>query len=200
MLTLYFYNVNYVTLDYKLSIYNYDFGGYFYIDDITNADSPVSLVGQSVGETDYITLSKTYETLGDYVWRITYYRNYTGNDNTCWINNIHAGDNNEAIDVTVTYNSEYGDVLNIFEFADSAIGTTVNYGSAIQPWAVAKDGYKYVGYKLNGGDLIASNGDIYYIYEAMSIELVFQPEIVILDEKLADFTFEFTQGDNVISE
>lgn len=200
VLTLYFYNVNYVTLDYKLSIYNYDFGGYFYIDDITNADSPVSLVGQSVGETDYITLSKTYETLGDYVWRITYYRNYTGNDNTCWINNIHAGDNNEAIDVTVTYNSEYGDVLNIFEFADSAIGTTVNYGSAIQPWAVAKDGYKYVGYKLNGGDLIASNGDIYYIYEAMSIELVFQPEIVIPDEKLADFTFEFTQGDNVISE
>ena len=200
VLTLYFYNVNYVTLDYKLSIYNYDFGGYFYIDDITNADSPVSLVGQSVGETDYITLSKTYETLGDYVWRITYYRNYTGNDNTCWINNIHAGDNNEAIDVTVTYNSEYGDVLNIFEFADSAIGTTVNYGSAIQPWAVAKDGYKYVGYKLNGGDLIASNGDIYYIYEAMSIELVFQPEIVIPDEKLADFTFEFTQGDTVISE
>ncbi len=200
VLTLYFYNVNYVTLDYKLSIYNYDFGGYFYIDDITNADSPVSLVGQSVGETDYITLSKTYETLGDYVWRITYYRNYTGNDNTCWINNIHAGDNNEAIDVTVTYNSEYGDVLNIFEFADSAIGTTVNYGSAIQPWAVAKDGYKYVGYKLNGGDLIASNGDIYYIYEAMSIELVFQPEIVIPDEKLADFTFEFTQGDNVISQ
>ena len=200
VLTLYFYNVNYVTLDYKLSIYNYDFGGYFYIDDITNADSPVSLVGQSVGETEYITLSKTYETLGDYVWRITYYRNYTGNDNTCWINNIHAGDNNEAIDVTVTYNSEYGDVLNIFEFADSAIGTTVNYGSAIQPWAVAKDGYKYVGYKLNGGDLIASNGDIYYIYEAMSIELVFQPEIVIPDEKLEDFTFEFTQGDTVISE
>ena len=200
VLTLYFYNVNYVTLDYKLSIYKYDFGGYFYIDDITNADSPVSLVGQSVGETDYITLSKTYETLGDYVWRITYYRNHTGNDNTCWINNIHAGDNNEAIDVTVTYNSEYGDVLNIFEFADSAIGTTVNYGSAIQPWAVAKDGYKYVGYKLNGGDLIASNGDIFYIYEAMSIELVFQPEIVIPDEKLEDFTFEFTQGDNVISE
>ena len=199
-LTLYFYNVNYITLDYKLSIYDYDFGGYFYIDDITNADSPVSLVGQSVGETDYITLSKTYETLGDYVWRITYYRKYTDNDNTCWINNIHAGDHNEAIDVTVTYNSEYGDVLNIFEFADSAIGTTVNYGSAIQPWAVAKDGYKYVGYKLNGGDLIASNGDIYYIYEAMSIELVFQPEIVIPDEKLADFTFEFTQGDNVISE
>ena len=200
VLTLYFYNVNYVTLDYKLSIYNYDFGGYFYIDDITNADSPVSLVGQSVGETDYITLSKTYETLGDYVWRITYYRNYTGNDNTCWINNIHAGDHNQAIDVTVIYNGEYGDVTNIFEFADSAIGTTVNYGSAIQPWAVAKDGYKYVGYKLNGGDLIASNGDIHYIYEAMSIELVFQPEIVILDEKLADFTFEFTQGDNVISE
>ena len=200
VLTLYFYNVNYVTLDYKLSIYKYDSGGYFYIDDITNADSPVSLVGQSVGETDYITLSKTYETLGDYVWRITYYRNYTGNDNTCWINNIHAGDNNEAIDVTVTYNSEYGDVLNIFEFADSAIGTTVNYGSAIQPWAVAKDGYKYVGYKLNGGDLIASNGDIFYIYEAMSIELVFQPEIVIPDEKLEDFTFEFTQGDTVISE
>ncbi len=200
VLTLYFYNVNYVTLDYKLSIYNYDFGGYFYIDDITNADSPVSLVGQSVGETDYITLSKTYETLGDYVWRITYYRNYTGNDNTCWINNIHAGDNNEAIDVTVTYNSEYGDVLNIFEFADSAIGTTVNYGSAIQPWAVAKDGYKYVGYKLNGGDLIASNGDIFYVFEPLTIELVFQPEIVIPDEKLADFTFEFTQGDNVISE
>ena len=200
VLTLYFYNVNYVTLDYKLSIYNYDFGGYFYIDDITNADSPVSLVGQSVGETDYITLSKTYETLGDYVWRITYYRKYTDNDNTCWINNIHAGDHNQAIDVTVIYNGEYGDVTNIFEFADSAIGTTVNYGSAIQPWAVAKDGYKYVGYKLNGGDLIASNGDIYYIYEAMSIELVFQPEIVIPDEKLADFTFEFTQGDTVISE
>lgn len=200
VLTLYFYNVNYVTLDYKLSIYDYDFGGYFYIDDITNADSPVSLVGQSVGETEYITLSKTYETLGDYVWRITYYRNYTGNDNTCWINNIHAGDNNEAIDVTVTYNSEYGDVLNIFEFADSAIGTTVNYGSAIQPWAVAKDGYKYVGYKLNGGDLIASNGDIFYVFEPLTIELVFQPEIVIPDEKLADFTFEFTQGDNVISE
>ena len=200
VLTLYFYNVNYVTLDYKLSIYNYDSGGYFYIDDITNADSPVSLVGQSVGETDYITLSKTYETLGDYVWRITYYRKYTDNDNTCWINNIHAGDHNQAIDVTVIYNGEYGDVTNIFEFADSAIGTTVNYGSAIQPWAVAKDGYKYVGYKLNGGDLIASNGDIYYIYEAMSIELVFQPEIVIPDEKLADFTFEFTQGDNVISE
>ena len=200
VLTLYFYNVNYVTLDYKLSIYKYDFGGYFYIDDITNADSPVSLVGQSVGETDYITLSKTYETLGDYVWRITYYRKYTDNDNTCWINNIHAGDHNQAIDVTVIYNGEYGDVTNIFEFADSAIGTTVNYGSAIQPWAVAKDGYKYVGYKLNGGDLIASNGDIYYIYEAMSIELVFQPEIVIPDEKLADFTFEFTQGDNVISE
>ena len=200
VLTLYFYNVNYVTLDYKLSIYKYDSGGYFYIDDITNADSPVSLVGQSVGETDYITLSKTYETLGDYVWRITYYRKYTDNDNTCWINNIHAGDHNQAIDVTVIYNGEYGDVTNIFEFADSAIGTTVNYGSAIQPWAVAKDGYKYVGYKLNGGDLIASNGDIYYIYEAMSIELVFQPEIVIPDEKLADFTFEFTQGDNVISE
>ncbi len=200
VLTLYFYNVNYVTLDYKLSIYNYDFGGYFYIDDITNADSPVSLVGQSVGETDYITLSKTYETLGDYVWRITYYRKYTDNDNTCWINNIHAGDNNEAIDVTVTYNSEYGDVLNIFEFADSAIGTTVNYGSAIQPWAVAKDGYKYVGYKLNGGDLIASNGDIFYVFEPLTIELVFQPEIVIPDEKLEDFTFEFTQGDNVISE
>ena len=200
VLTLYFYNVNYVTLDYKLSIYNYDFGGYFYIDDITNADSPVSLVGQSVGETDYITLSKTYETLGDYVWRITYYRKFPGNDNTCWINNIHAGDNNEAIDVTVTYNSEYGDVLNIFEFADSAIGTTVNYGSAIQPWAVAKDGYKYVGYKLNGGDLIASNGDIFYVFEPLTIELVFQPEIVIPDEKLADFTFEFTQGDNVISE
>ena len=200
VLTLYFYNVNYVTLDYKLSIHKYDFGGYFYIDDITNADSPVSLVGQSVGETDYITLSKTYETLGDYVWRITYYRNYTGNDNTCWINNIHAGDNNEAIDVTVTYNSEYGDVTNIFEFADSAIGTTVNYGSAIQPWAVAKDGYKYVGYKLNGGDLIASNGDIFYVFEPLTIELVFQPEIVIPDEKLEDFTFEFTQGDNVISE
>lgn len=200
VLTLYFYNVNYVTLDYKLSIYKYDSGGYFYIDDITNADSPVSLVGQSVGETDYIKLSKTYETQGDYVWRITYYRKYTDNDNTCWINNIHAGDHNQAIDVTVIYNGEYGDVTNIFEFADSAIGTTVNYGSAIQPWAVAKDGYKYVGYKLNGGDLIASNGDIYYIYEAMSIELVFQPEIVIPDEKLADFTFEFTQGDNVISE
>lgn len=199
-LTLYFYNVNYITLDYKLSIYDYDFGGYFYIDDITNADSPVSLVGQSVGETDYIKLSKTYETQGDYVWRITYYRNYTGNDNTCWINNIHAGDHNQAIDVTVIYNGEYGDVTNIFQFADAAFGSTVNYGSAIQPWAVAKDGYKYVGYKLNGGDLIASNGDIYYIYEAMSIELVFQPEIVIPDEKLEDFTFEFTQGDTVISE
>ena len=199
-LTLYFYNVNYITLDYKLSIYDYDFGGYFYIDDITDAENPVSLVGQTVGETDYIKLSKTYETQGDYVWRITYYRKYTDNDNTCWINNIHAGDHNQAIDVTVIYNGEYGDVTNIFEFADSAIGTTVNYGSAIQPWAVAKDGYKYVGYKLNGGDLIASNGDIYYIYEAMSIELVFQPEIVIPDEKLADFTFEFTQGDNVISE
>ena len=200
VLTLYFYNVNYVTLDYKLSIYKYDFGGYFYIDDITNADSPVSLVGQSVGETDYITLSKTYETLGDYVWRITYYRKYTDNDNTCWINNIHAGDHNQAIDVTVIYNGEYGDVTNIFEFADSAIGTTVNYGSAIQPWAVAKDGYKYVGYKLNGGDLIASNGDIFYVFEPLTIELVFQPEIVIPDEKLEDFTFEFTQGDNVISE
>ena len=65
---------------------------------------------------------------------------------------------------------------------------------------MAKDGYKYVGYKLNGGDLIASNGDIFYVFEPLTIELVFQPEIVIPDEKLADFTFEFTQGDNVISE
>ena len=203
VLTLHFYGVDTIQIEYI-----YDFCpsavalyGEMSIVDITDGTNTTLLSGICGSIDTNQIFEKKYDTVGDYVWTITVsaqFRNanYT---HTAWINQITAGV--AGIDLTVSYNSEYGDVTNIFGFADTSLVTSQKeIGDKIQPWAVAKDGYKYVGYKLNGGDLIASNGDIFYVFEPLTIELVFQPEIVIPDEKLADFTFEFTQGDNVISE
>ena len=195
VLTLYFKNANLIYLDYKLSIYNYDFGGYFYIDDITNSESPVSILGQSVGESEYATIIKQYDTVGDYVWRLTYYRKYSGASNTCWLNNIYAGNSAQTCDISITYNEEFGNVYDIYNFADKEFVSYDFWGNQIQPWAVAKEGYRYVGYRLNGGELIKSNGDIFTLTEDVAFEFVFEPKIAIEDEKLTDFTFVwFTDG------
>lgn len=201
VLTLYFYDVDTISLNYKHSMEDWKDFAYLSITDITDSSNPITLLNPSTGVKDTTAFNQKYQTAGNYVWKIEFFRWWFGAENTCWISNLTAGNSNQLHDLTITYNGEYGNVMNIFAFADTELATcAVGWGTQIQPWAVAKDGYKYVGYKLNGGELIASNGDIYYIYEAMSIELVFQPEIVISDEKLADFTFEFTQDDTVISE
>lgn len=204
ILTLYFFGVDSVTIDY---LYNFSSSattlyGALSITDITDgANTP--LLSGICGSTDTNqTFSKKYDTVGNYVWEIAIEASMhfpSVHPQTAWINQITAGI--AGIDVNISYNSEYGNVTNIYAFSDTPlVNGTFELGTKIQPWAVAKDGYKYVGYKLNGGDLIASNGDIFYVFEPLTIELVFQPEIVIPDEKLEDFTFEFTQGDNVISE
>ena len=203
VLTLYFYGVDTIQIEY---IYNFSTSsttlyGELSIVDITNGEN--TLLNGICGSTDTNqTFEKKYDIVGNYVWEITIEASMhfpSLHPQTAWINQITAGV--AGIDLTVSYNSEYGDVTNIFGFADTSLVTSQKeIGDKIQPWAVAKDGYKYVGYKLNGGELIASNGDIITLSGNTEIEFVFQPEIVIPDKKLEDFTFEFTQGDNVISE
>ncbi|HIR65578.1 MAG TPA: hypothetical protein IAC95_01655 [Candidatus Fimimonas gallinarum] len=204
ILTLYFFGVDSVTIDY---LYNFSSSattlyGALSITDITDgANTP--LLSGICGSTDTNqTFSKKYDTVGNYVWEIAIEASMhfpSVHPQTAWINQITAGI--AGIDVNISYNSEYGNVTNIYAFSDTPlVNGTFELGTKIQPWAVAKDGYKYVGYRINGGDLITSNGDIIMLTENTEIEFVFQPEIVIPDEKLADFTFEFTQGDNVISE
>ncbi len=201
VLTLYFYNVDVIMLDYKISMDDDTMWAYMSITDITDPSNPKTILSPICGVIDYTNLIKKYSEPSNYVWSIEFYRWFTANDNTCWISNLSAGNSSQQHDLTITYNSEYGELLNIFEFSDTELATcTVGWGTQIQPWAVAKEGYKYVGYKLNGGEIIASNGDIITLLENTEIEFVFQPEIVIPDEKLEDFTFEFTQGDTVISE
>ena len=202
VLTLYFYNVDIITLDYKISIDTNTSWAYMSIKDITNPSNPTTILNPVCGVIDTTNIIKKYSEVGNYVWSIEFYRLFNANENTCWIQNLIAKNSlEEPVDLTVSFDSECGEIQNIFAFADTALTSTIfGWGTQIQPWAVAKDGYKYVGYKINGGDLIASNGDIIMLTENTEIEFVFQPEIVIPDEKLADFTFEFTQGDNVISE
>ncbi len=203
VLTLYFYGVDTIQIEYiydfcPLAVALY---GEMSIVDITDGTNTTLLSGICGSIDTNQIFEKKYDTVGDYVWTITVSAQFRNADytHTAWINQITAGV--AGIDLTVSYNSEYGDVTNIFGFADTSLVTSQKeIGDKIQPWAVAKDGYKYVGYKLNGGDLIASNGDIITLSGNTKIEFVFQPEIVIPDEKLADFTFEFTQGDTVISE
>lgn len=203
VLTLHFYGVDTIQIEYI-----YDFCpfavalyGEMSIVDITDGTNTTLLSGICGSIDTNQIFEKKYDTVGDYVWTITVSAQFRNADyiHTAWINQITAGV--AGIDLTVSYNSEYGDVTNVFAFADTPlVNSQKEIGDKIQPWAVAKDGYKYVGYKINGGDLIASNGDIITLSGNTEIEFVFQPEIVIPDEKLADFTFEFTQGDTVISE
>ncbi len=202
VLTLYFYNVDIITLDYKISIDTNTSWAYMSIKDITNPSNPTTILNPVCGVIDTTNIIKKYSEVGNYVWSIEFYRLFNANENTCWIQNLIAKNSlEEPVDLTVSFDSECGEIQNIFAFADTALTSTIfGWGTQIQPWAVAKEGYKYVGYKLNGGEIIASNGDIITLLENTEIEFVFQPEIVIPDEKLADFTFEFTQGDNVISE
>ena len=203
VLTLHFYGVDTIQIEYiydfcPLAVALY---GEMSIVDITDGTNTTLLSGICGSIDTNQIFEKKYDTVGDYVWTITVSAQFRNADyiHTAWINRITAGV--AGIDLTVSYNSEYGDVTNIFGFADTPlVNSQKEIGDKIQPWAVAKDGYKYVGYKINGGDLIASNGDIITLSGNTEIEFVFQPEIVIPDEKLADFTFEFTQGDNVISE
>ena len=203
VLTLYFYGVDTIQIEYiydfcPLAVALY---GEMSIVDITDGTNTTLLSGICGSIDTNQIFEKKYDTVGDYVWTITVSAQFRNADytHTAWINQITAGV--AGIDLTVSYNSKYGDVTNIFGFADTSLVTSQKeIGDKIQPWAVAKEGYKYVGYKLNGGEIIASNGDIITLLENTEIEFVFQPEIVIPDEKLADFTFEFTQGDNVISE
>ncbi len=200
VLTLYLSAADILILDYKTSISTLADYAYLAVSDIT-AGTPKELLNVS-GISEGV-LNYQFDSVGDHVVQVTYYnkQTYAGNEFTVLIGNIRAGGSSDQVDLTVDCDAEAGTVCNLYEFAMTGLATGhVAWGSRIQPFVAAKEGYEYIGYKLNGGDLVERNGDIFTVTEDTSFEFVFEKKILIEDEKLTDFEFTFTQGSIVLVE
>lgn len=203
VLTFYLYGVDKLYFDYLCSSYRYSFGAAFRINNLSDESNPIQLLEYSGAMTDFTTYVIDFGDIGNYVISIEFFCKNADSDtqNAARIKNINAGLTTEKRSLALTFNENACEsVVNLygFEFTPFQNGSfEFGWSTAIQLFATPKDGYVYAGYRLNGGALTASNGDIFNLFNDTAIELVFLPRLLIPDQKLSEFSFAYNEQGNI---